>query len=66
MNREHAMDVARFRAGFEPLHATTAVGADGDIDEEDLLQQPRPGVAPWLFGLVIEEVRLLSVGKLSG
>jgi hypothetical protein len=57
------MDVALLRANLEPLHASAAVGALGDVDEEDLLDEPRPGVSLGLFRLVTEKVRLLGVAK---
>lgn len=59
------MNVARFSADLEPLQPSAAVGALGDVDQEDSLEEPGPRVALWLLGLVTEEARLLRVAKLS-
>ncbi len=45
MSRQHAIDIALLGAGIEPLHLAVALGALGDIDQEDLLDQPGPGVS---------------------
>ena len=65
MHQEHPMDVARFSASLHPLHAPAAVGALGDIDEEDLFQEPGPGVSFRFDGVVPEEVRRRSVTQSS-
>ena len=64
MNRKHALNVARFGADLQPLHAAAAVGAHGDVDEEDLLEEPRPGGSLGPGSLVTEEARLLGVAEL--
>jgi hypothetical protein len=66
MSRQHPIDIARLSADLEPLHSTAAVGAFGDINKEDLLEEPCPGVSLGLRGLGSEEVHLLRVAKLFG
>ena len=59
------MDIAPLGAGLHPLHAPSAVGAFGDVDEEYLFDQPCPGVSLGFVGGVVEEIGLVRVAKFS-